>query len=95
MISVIVNLKVDSKQMLYNMVLTQGRNMSEAVMMRLTEKGISRQVAHELLRKLTITSEVENRNFKEILLENEINSALDPKNYLGTTKKQIEKFLKI
>lgn len=105
MIRVIDNLRVDTKQMLNNMVLTQGRNMSEAVMMRLTEKGISRQVAHELLRKLTIKSEVENKNFKEILLENEIisenlseneiNSALDPNNYLGTTIKQIEKFLKI
>jgi adenylosuccinate lyase len=104
MIRVIDNLKVDSKKMLNNMFLTQGRNMSEAVMMKLTEKGISRQVAHELLRKLAITSKIENKQFKEVLLEDEfiskylsekeINIALDPKNYLGTTIKQIEKFLR-
>jgi adenylosuccinate lyase len=105
MVKVISHLKVDSKRMLENMVLTQGRNMSEAVMMKLTEKGVNRQEAHELLRKLTIRSEIEKKHFKEILIEdefisrilneNEIDKALDPKNYLGTTLAQVEKFLKI
>jgi adenylosuccinate lyase len=105
MVKVISHLKVDSKRMLENMVLTQGRNMSEAVMMKLTEKGVNRHEAHELLRKLTIRSEIEKKHFKEILIEdefisrilneNEIDKALDPKNYLGTTLAQVEKFLKI
>jgi adenylosuccinate lyase len=55
-----------------------------------------------MLRKLTIKSEVEKRHFREILLEdafvsgklseNEIDSALNPKNYLGTAVKQAETF---
>jgi adenylosuccinate lyase len=87
------------------MILTQGRAMSEAVMMQLTRKGVDRQEAHELLRKLTIKSEIEKRQFKKILIEddfiskilseNEIDKALDSKNYLGTTLKQVEKFLTI
>jgi len=78
--------------------------MSESVMMALTKKGVNRQEAHELLRKLTITSALEKRDFNEILLkdkyvssklsEKEIDQALNPKNYLGTAIKQAERFAK-
>jgi adenylosuccinate lyase len=104
MSNVVSNLRVDEQQMLRNMDLTQGRAMSEAVMMSLTAKGVNRQEAHELLRKLTIKSEVEKRHFREILLEDtfvsgklskkEIDEALNPKNYLGTAVKQAEAFAK-
>jgi adenylosuccinate lyase len=90
--------------MLQNLSLTQGRAMSEAVMMALTKKGVNRQEAHELLRKLTIQSALEKRDFKQVLLqdklvsskmsEKEIDEALNPKNYLGTAVKQAEKFAK-
>jgi adenylosuccinate lyase len=102
--NIVANLRVDEQRMLRNLDLTQGRAMSEAVMMALVAKGVNRQEAHELLRKLTIKSEVENRHFREILLEDtlvsgklsekEVDEALDPKNYLGTTVKQAEKFAK-
>ncbi|MCW3997347.1 MAG: adenylosuccinate lyase [Candidatus Bathyarchaeota archaeon] len=105
MIEVVSNLRVDKKRMLDNVSLTQGRIMSEAIMMQLTRKGVNRQEAHELLRKLTIKSEIEKRQFKQILMENkfiskklnenEINKTLNPKNYLGTALKQVEKFLTI
>jgi len=95
-------LRVDEQRMLRNIDLTQGRAMSEAVMMALAKKGVNRQEAHEMLRKLTIKSEVEKRSFHEILLEDkfvcgklsakEIDVALDPKNYLGTAVKQAEAF---
>ncbi len=98
------NLRVDEKRMLQNISLTQGRALSESVMMSLTRKGVDRQQAHELLRKLTIKSEIEKRHFKEILLEDkmvssklsekEIEIALDPKNYLGTAIAQAESFVK-
>ena len=104
MCNVIANLRVDSQRMLQNLSLTQGRAMSEAVMMALTKKGVNRQEAHELLRKLTIQSALEKRDFKQVLLqdkfvssklsEKEINEALNPKNYLGTAVKQAEKFAK-
>ncbi|MCW4018587.1 MAG: adenylosuccinate lyase [Candidatus Bathyarchaeota archaeon] len=99
---VVANLRVDEAKMLQNVGLTRGRCMSESVMMALARKGVNRQEAHELLRKLTIVSEVEKKPFKEVLLADElvhktltgeeIDAALDPKNYLGTAVKQAEAF---
>jgi adenylosuccinate lyase len=99
---IVSNLRVDEQRMLTNIGLTQGRAMSEAVMMALTKKGVNRQEAHELLRKLTIKSEIEKKQFKQILMENEfvhdtlsekeIDETLNPKNYLGTAVKQAELF---
>jgi len=100
MTNIVANLYVNEERMRQNIELTQGRAMSEAVMIALTKKGVSRQEAHELLRKLTIKSEVEKRSFKEVLLEDkfvskklsekEIDEALNPRNYLGTALKQVE-----
>jgi len=102
--NIIANLHVDEQRMLKNIELSQGRMMAEAVMIALTKKGMSRQEAHELLRKLTIKSESEKRPFKEILLEerivceklseNEIEYVLDPRNYLGTAREQVECIVK-
>jgi adenylosuccinate lyase len=104
MSDIVVNMRVDEQRMLRNIDLTQGRAMSEAVMMALARKGVNRQEAHELLRKLTIKSELEKRHFREILLEDkfvrsklseeEIGEALNPKNYLGTAIEQAESFTK-
>lgn len=104
MCNIISNLRVDSERMLQNLSLTQGRAMSESVMMALTKKGVNRQDAHEMLRKLTIQSAQEKKDFKQVLLEDkfvsgklnkkEIDQALNPKNYLGTAVKQAEKFAK-
>jgi adenylosuccinate lyase len=102
MCNVVANLRIDSERMLQNVSLTQGRAMSESVMMALTKKGVNRQEAHEMLRQLTIKSAAEGKNFKQVLLEDkfvslklsekEIDSALNPKNYLGTAVKQAERF---
>jgi adenylosuccinate lyase len=90
--------------MLANLSLTQGRAMSESVMMALAKEGVSRQDAHEILRKLTIQSALDKKEFKQVLLEDkfvsskltekEIDLALNPKNYLGTSVKQAERFAK-
>jgi adenylosuccinate lyase len=73
-------------------------------MMSLTKKGVNRQEAHEMLRKLTIQSALDKKDFKQVLLEDkfisskltekEIDQALNPKNYLGTAVKQAERFAK-
>jgi adenylosuccinate lyase len=104
MCNIVANLRVDKERMMQNLSLTKGRAMSESVMMTLTKKGVNRQEAHEMLRKLTIQSALERRDFKQVLLEDrfvssklaekEIDQALDPKNYLGTAVKQAEKFAK-
>jgi len=102
--NVIANLQVDEQSMLKNLELTQGRAMSEAVMTALTRKGMNRQLAHELLRKLAVKSTMENVEFRKILLANklvrqklsekEVDDALDPRNYLGTALEQVEKMSK-
>lgn len=100
MISIIANLRVDERRMMKNVELTQGRALSEAVMTALAKKGVNRQEAHEILRKLAIKSDVEKRPFREVLLrdaivskklsEEEIDHSLNPRNYLGTAIKQVE-----
>jgi adenylosuccinate lyase len=104
MCNIVANLRVDSERMLVNLSLTRGRAMSESVMMALAKKGVNRQEAHEMLRKLTIQSALDKKDFKQVLLEDklvsnklkeqEIDHTLNPKNYLGTAVKQAERFAK-
>jgi adenylosuccinate lyase len=104
MCNIVANLRVDSERMLQNLSLTQGRAMSESIMMTLAKKGVNRQDAHEMLRKLTIQSAFDKKDFKQVLIEDkfvsskltekEIGQALNPKNYLGTAVKQAERFAK-
>jgi len=99
MTNIIANLQIDEKKMRKNIRLTRGRIMSEAVMIALTHKGMSRQEAHEHLRKLALRSEMERQPFKKVLLEDEtvrkllsekeISKVLNPRNYLGTAVRQI------
>jgi len=100
MIRVLKGLQVDEERMRKNMEITQGRMMSEAVMLALAKKGLGRQKAHELTRELAIKSHNEQRAFKSVLSENstvkellrpeEIDEVMDPRNYLGTATKQVE-----
>jgi adenylosuccinate lyase len=102
MCNIVANLRVDSERMTANLSLTQGRAMSESVMMSLVKKGVNRQGAHEMLRQLTIKSAVEEKHFKHVLMEDktvgtrlsekEIDTALNSENYLGTAVKQAERF---
>jgi adenylosuccinate lyase len=99
MTTIITNIQIDERRMHKNIRLTQGRIMSEAVMIALTRKGMNRQEAHEHLRKLALKSEIEKQPFKKVLLkdktvrkllsEKEISKILNPRNYLGTAVKQI------
>ena len=103
-ISVLENLVVDEARMKRNLTITQGRAMSESVMIQLVKKGMNRQEAHELLRKLSVTSELESRHFKETLVEDPtirmflnpdgIDLALDPEKYLGTAVHQVESMIR-
>ncbi len=104
MTNILRDLRVDEERMKRNIGLTQGRAMSEAVMIALVRKGMSRQEAHELLRKLTLKSEAEKQHFGETLLEDdtvrsklskrEIEAALNPRNYLGTAIRQVDLVVK-
>lgn len=104
MTSVLAGLWVNSERMRKNIDLTQGRAMSEAVMIALVGKGMSRQKAHELLRKLAIESESKKQLFRKTLLEDktvraklgekEIDKALNPRNYLGTAIEQTDSVIR-
>jgi adenylosuccinate lyase len=100
MTNVLKDLWVDEEKMRINLELTQGRTMSEAVMIALTRKGMDRQKAHEIVRQLAIESEVEKQPIRDILLRNdsvqrmlsekELDETLDPRNYLGTAIEQVD-----
>jgi len=104
MIGILSNLEVDEERMRRNIELTQGRIMSEALMLALTGKGMSRQDAHELVRRLAIKSADEKRPFKDVIMEDErvtsllsveeIEEALDPEKYLGTAVEQVKLAIK-
>ncbi|RLG93833.1 adenylosuccinate lyase [Candidatus Bathyarchaeota archaeon] len=101
MIGIISGMEVDEDRMLKNLKLTRGLIMSEAVMLALVRKGMGRQEAHELMRKLAIKSRSEGTEFRKVLMEDEtvrrfltereIDSVLDPRRYLGTAVEQVEK----
>lgn len=100
MTKVLKGLEVREERMRKNMEITQGRMMSEAVMLALAKKGLGRQKAHELTRELAIKSHNKKREFKQVLMKNstviqllnkkEIEKVMNPQNYLGTATKQIE-----
>jgi adenylosuccinate lyase len=103
MTGIFEGLEMDRERMKQNIILTQGRVMSESVMIQLVKRGVGRQEAHELIRNIALISESENQHFLEALLENEtviskmtrkeVEEALKPENYLGTAIKQIENIL--
>ncbi len=88
-----------------NLKLTKGLNMAEAVMIAMTRKGLGRQEAHELLRKLAVETYNSGREYGEVLKENseikkylseeEIDEALKPENYIGTAVEQVRKVLDV
>ncbi len=99
MTNVLDKLWLDQERMRKNIDITQGRAMSEAIMIALVKKGMNRQKAHEALRRLSVISEAEKQPLRKILLndinirkklsETEIANAMKPKNYLGTAVKQV------
>ena len=103
-IKVLSDLFVDEKMMRRNIDITQGRALSEAVMIKLAMKGMARQDAYKLAHDLALKSEEKKKPFRETLLADsavrerlsarEIDSALNPKNYLGTAVKQVEEAVK-
>jgi adenylosuccinate lyase len=96
MIKVLKGLKVYPDNMRRNIELSRGAIMAEAVMMALARKGMGRQRAYKLIRELVIKSQLENKDLKSILQENdevrkflnidELNYIITPSNYLGKTE---------
>jgi adenylosuccinate lyase len=79
--------------------------MAESVIIALVGKGMGRQDAHELIRRCSMDSQRACEDFKSYLMkdkrvtsllsEREIDAALDPRAYLGSTGQTVDHILKI
>ncbi|MDD5111271.1 MAG: adenylosuccinate lyase [Candidatus Altiarchaeota archaeon] len=98
------NLVFNSEAIQRNLELSQGRVMSESVMIRLVGKGMNRQEAHELVRGCAMESYMTGTTFMEALEQNkvivktlpkkELEAALKPEHYIGTAVQQVDRVLK-
>ena len=100
MIRILSGMRVNEARMLENLMKYKDPMMSEAVMVVLVNKGMPRQEAHRILQQIFFESQDEGRSFSETLLSNptvakylkkeEVNSALNPKSYLGMSVELVE-----
>ena len=96
------NLKVDTKKMAENIELNNGLIFTEAIMMKLVEKGMSRQSAHEIMRQCAMEAKEKKKHLKEILMERkeisykieDIESLFNAENYIGRAKEIVDLTLK-
>lgn len=102
--TVFKNLKVNPEKMLENLERSQGLPMSEAVMTKLVEKGFGRGEAHELLRQSSLKAAQNNlhlrvvlaseKTISKLLSKKELDEALNPKNYLGSSEQIVDMIVK-
>jgi adenylosuccinate lyase len=88
-----------------NLEMSKGRIMAERFMIELTKKGLGRQEAHELIRKLAMKSYERDLEFgfvlkkskkvRKFFSEEEIDELMKPEGYLGTAKEQVDRVLRI
>ncbi|MHA1647858.1 MAG: lyase family protein, partial [Promethearchaeota archaeon] len=88
-----------------NINFTHGAFLAERIMVELVNKGIGRQDGHEILRQAAIQARKENIPMKTILMhdsrvsgkftENELDSLLEPANYIGLAVPQVENVIKV
>jgi adenylosuccinate lyase len=103
MSKVFSNLVVYPDRMLANIESSKGLIMAEAVMMAMVGKGIGRQEAHEVMRKLSLKAADSGTHLREQMLADEfmsklfkpeeIDAILDPRNYIGRAVEIVEKTL--
>ena len=96
-------LEIHADRMLKNIESSRGLIMAEPVMMKLTEKGIGRQDAHEIVRAASMNAIEKNIGLKEALLERddvkkvmtekEMESVMNPANYIGGAKEIVDKMV--
>ncbi|MFN3268843.1 MAG: adenylosuccinate lyase, partial [Zestosphaera sp.] len=104
LIKTLENLRIYPERMINNLKLSRGINMSEALVLRLTDKGMMRHEAYKLVRELVSRTINENKDFLTIVSEDprilkyltkeEISEALDYRKYLGMHKALIKRTIK-
>jgi adenylosuccinate lyase len=103
MTDVFSNLVVNEKRMLQNIERTRGQIMCESVMIALANKGVGRQDAHEEIRKLALTAQDKVVDLRDMLETSEmvkgnlsfeeLDKALDPMHYIGSSVQIVENTL--
>jgi len=105
MTGVFKNMVVNPEAMQRNLDMTMGMIMAEAVMLSLVKKGVmGRQEAHEFVRKAAMEAakkgvdlqEVlsKKKQVTEVLTKRELFNLFQPKNYLGDSKKVVDRTVK-
>ena len=103
MTRVFSGLDVFPENMLANIEKSNGLIMAESVMMALVKKGVGRQEAHEIMRKISMQALETKTHLREqmtldetisqLFTTDEIDVLMDPKNYIGKAEKIVENTL--
>jgi adenylosuccinate lyase len=98
------NLDVNEKKMLANIEASKGLIMAESAMMAMVGKGIGRQEAHEIMRRISMKAADAGTHLRDEMLADdaitqifkpeEIDAILDPKSYVGRAAEIVENALR-
>ncbi len=96
-------LDVHADKMIENIESSRGLVMAEPLMMKLTQKGIGRQDAHEIIRESSMIAEDQKRHLRDVLMEREdlkgvltkeeIIETMDAANYVGGAREIVDKMV--
>ena len=99
---ILAGLKVFPENIKRNLEMTGGKIFTEAILTELVKRGLARQKAHQILRKISVETSPE--DFKKILFKNkevlkylnqkELEKIIDYKNYIGFSVEKTEKIIK-
>ncbi len=100
---IIKGLRFNHENIKRNLNLLKGINLAEAIMIELTKRGMNRQEAHELLRRISFEAMKSGEEFLKLLIKNEtirkyfnekeLENLLKPENYIGIAKEKVLKIL--
>jgi adenylosuccinate lyase len=100
MTSILEGLVFDHENIRRNLDLSLGLCLTERVMLELVRKGVGRQPAHEMMRRLAMRCWDEKRSLRDVMLEDEeaskivteadLDDWLKPENYIGTAVEQVD-----
>ena len=91
---ILQNLQLDYAKIDQNLHLMEGRQMTEAIMIKLADK-IGRQEAHEILNRISSEPDFKqaimtNKTLSSYLTRTELEQILEPSNYLGLVQEKID-----
>lgn len=101
MTSILEGLVFDHENIRRNLDMSLGLCLTERVMLELVKKGVGRQPAHEMMRRLAMRCWDEKRSLRDVMLgdeeaskivtEADLDDWLRPENYIGTAVEQVDR----